>query len=110
MLSVAQLANMVRVLNCLTIQGLASCTARGEGLSIPALHLCVCMCMCKKIEGPSELIGSEGNKGGALQKKNPVEMFTQEKEEEATDSFGGGERESRRGFQILRLFFTMFSP
>lgn len=105
-----RLANSVQVFNCLTIQGLASCTARGEGLSIPALHLCVCMCMCRKSEGPSELIGSEGNKGGALQKKNPVGMFTQEKKEEANDSFGGGERESRSGLQILRLFLTMFSP
>lgn len=28
-------------LNCPTVWGLASCTARGEGLCIPVLHLCV---------------------------------------------------------------------
>uniref|UniRef100_A0A665WXG3 Limb and CNS expressed 1 n=1 Tax=Echeneis naucrates TaxID=173247 RepID=A0A665WXG3_ECHNA len=38
-------------------------------------------CMCTKSEGPSELIGREGDKGGVLQKRNPGEMFTQEKEE-----------------------------
>lgn len=35
--------------------------------------------MCRKSEGPSELIGSEGDKGGLLQKRNPSEMFTQER-------------------------------
>lgn len=34
--------------------------------------------MCRKSEGPSELIGSESDKGGLLQKRNPGEMFTQE--------------------------------
>lgn len=73
MLSVVQLANLVQVLNCPSVQGLASCTAKGEGLGIPALHLCVCvcMCMCRKSEGPSELIGSEADKGGPLQKEKP---------------------------------------
>lgn len=67
------------------------------------------MCMCRKSEGPSELIGSEADKGGPLQKKNPGEMFTQGKKEEgANGSLGGGEREFRSGFQILRLFLTMF--
>lgn len=38
--------------------------------------------MCRKSEGPSELIGSAGDKGGLLQKRNPGEMFTQGEEEE----------------------------
>lgn len=61
-----------------SFQGLASCTARGEGLGIPALHLCVCSC-AEGSEGPSELIGRESDKGGLLQKRNPGEMFTQER-------------------------------
>lgn len=40
------------------------------------------MCMCRKSEGPSELIGSKGDKGGPLQKKNPGGMFAQKKNEE----------------------------
>ena len=29
-----------------SVQGLASCKAGGEGLSIPARHLCVIVCVC----------------------------------------------------------------
>lgn len=81
MSSVAQLGNFLRVFNkSNSAQGLASCKARGEGPSIPPLHLCVCVCACvERVRGPSELIGSEGDKGGLLQKRNPGEMFTQEK-------------------------------
>lgn len=60
----------------------------------------VCGCMCRKSEGPSELIGSEVDKGGPLQKRNPGEMFTQEK--------GRGVRESKRGFQMWSLFLMVF--
>lgn len=33
--------------------------------------------MYKRSEGPSELIGREGDKGGLLQKRSPGEMVTQ---------------------------------
>lgn len=37
--------------------------------------------MCRESEGPPELIGSEADKGGPLQKKDPGGMFSQEKKE-----------------------------
>lgn len=43
-----------------SVQGLASCTAWGEELDIPALHLCVCVCMCRKSEGPSKANWQQG--------------------------------------------------
>lgn len=49
--------------------------------------------MCRESEGPPELIGSEADKGGPLQKKDPGGMFTQEKKEGkwGGGSLGGGE-------------------
>lgn len=91
-------------LNCPTAKGLASCTARGEGLCIPAPHLCV-----EKKRGASELIGEEADKGGQLQKKSPMRCSCrgggvgvwEEKEEEGSS----GSR-----FHIQLLFSLSFSP
>lgn len=34
------------------------------------------MCVCRESEGPSELIGSAGDKGGQLQRRDPGEIHT----------------------------------
>lgn len=45
--------------------------------------------MYKRTEGPSELIGREGDKGGLLQKRSPGEMVKQTRRR---GIWGGGER------------------
>ena len=46
--------------------------------------------MCRKSEGPSELIGSAGDKGGLLQRRKPTGRWSHKGGgEKARGSFGG---------------------
>lgn len=71
--------------------------------------LCVCMCMCRKSEGPSELIGSKGDKGGTSKEKPWWDVRTKKERGggEARGSLGGGESKFRTSFQILKIYPRM---
>lgn len=67
------------------------------------------MCMCRKSEGPSELIGSKGDKGGRLQKKNPGGMFAHKKGEEGKlrEVWEVEKEKSGLAFRFLKIYPRM---
>ena len=70
--------------------------------------------MCRKSEGPSELIGSAGDKGGLLQRRKPTGRWSHkgggEKERRRREEVLEGRKAERRGIRISGSFLVVFPP